>query len=349
VKNNNHILLFLLSLAAIALLAVSRSYFSEEHPVKNADLMRRASRLSEYWMEIIQQDKAQRHLLSAEARHFPSEGLIGDDFSEMTTTLGSLDAKQISVNPQFAAVVVGWITALDLDSTDVVLVTSSGSFPGLAVSTLAALQTMNQRAVLVTSVGASSYGANQPAMTIIDIELLLMKKGGMRYRSELITYGCDNDNGEGLYEGGKEAIDASAGRNGLSVWKPAYLHEAVQKRISIAQHHDVKLLINIGGNQAMLGNCSHASSLPNGLHRSLQTCLHEERGAIARISELGIPVVHFLNIKELGLRYGISDSYLSNEGLFSTRIPNAIMALISVVGIFFGVVKLYAKDKYSSR
>ena len=101
-------------------------------------------------------------------------------------------------------------------------------------------------------------------------------------------------------------------------------------RSDIVKTRHVRLLTNIGGNHAMLGNCAHASSWPNGLHRSVATCAHADRGAIARIHELGIPVIHFLNIKELGLKNGISDSYTSNEELFVTRRTNTIAALCSL-------------------
>ncbi len=296
--------------------------------------------LAESWMKLIQREKESRNLLSVEAHHFPSEALLGKELSEITTTIGSLDAKKISVNPQFAVLVVHWITEINLDSTDEVLVASSGSFPGIAVSTLAALQTMNQRAVLITSVGASSYGANQTEMTIIDIEKILAVRGNLRYTPKLITYGCDNDNGDGFFEGGKEAVDSAAVRNGVILWQPSTLEEAITKRVEIAVQHHTKLLINIGGNHALLGNCAHASSIPNGLHRLMQTCRHTDRGAIARISERGIPTIHFLNIMELGLRYGITDSYIHNEALYVKRSPNNIAVSIFLFTLVVAVVKI---------
>ncbi len=312
--------------------------------------MKQATARAAAWMQIIQKEKEARHLISAEAHHFPAEAMLGDELSEMTTTLGALEAKKISVNPQIAALVVRWITELGLDSTDEVMVASSGSFPGIAVSTLAALQTLNQRTVLVTSVGASSFGANQPAMTILDIENILFAQGGLRYISELVTYGCDNDNGEGFFDGGREEVDSAALRNNTILWVPASLEEAIRKRVEIATRHRIKLLINIGGNHAMLGNCVHASSLPNGLHRSLQICVHSDRGAIARIHETGIPIIHFLNITDLGLKYGISDSHTSNNTLYTAQTPNRwvlscfLFALVAVV-IFLRNVKIDTPER----
>jgi poly-gamma-glutamate system protein len=175
---------------------------------------------------------------------------------------------------------------------------------------------------------------------MIDIETILRQKGNLRYSSELTTYGCDNDNGEGFYEGGKEAVDAAALRNKVKIWKPSTLNEAIAKRIEIAKHHRIGLLINIGGNHAMIGNCVHASSFPNGLQRSAPTCNHQDRGAIAHISELGIPVIHFLNIQRTGVQYGISDSFLVSESLYVMRTPNNIVASIFLFILVIAIVKI---------
>jgi poly-gamma-glutamate system protein len=343
ISDMRFILLFTCAMTCVVL---SRTIFLETGEMRNAGKIRDAIRLAEEWMKLVQQEKEAHHHLSVEAHHLPSEALLGDDFSEMTTTLGSLDAKKISVNPQFAGLVVRWITELGLDSTDEVMVSSSGSFPGLALSVLAALQTMNQRAVLTTSVGASSYGANQPAMTIIDMETLLNTLGNMRYHPELITYGCDNDNGGGFYEGGKEDVDSAALRNGLTIWTPATLKASIAKRIEIAKTHRVRLLINIGGNHAMMGNCAHASSWPNGLHRTVQTCTHEDRGAIAQIHERGIPVIHFLNINDLGLKNGITDSHTANDDLTATRKTKPFAA---GVFLFFLVASILPYHYFTTR
>ncbi len=347
--HNRTIPLILLSVSALILVALSQSYFAEMTPVRNAGRMRAAAELSAEWMGIIHSEKERRGLIPSHARYFPSEALLGEELTPLTTTLGSLDAKQVSVNPQFAAVMVRWITELGLDSTDVVMVASSGSFPGLAVSTLAALQVLNQRVVLLTSAGASSFGANQPEMTLLDMEHLLQLYGGLRFMPELVTYGCDNDNGEGFYEGGKEAVDSSARRNALTIRVPASLTEAVHERIALARHHRIRLLINIGGNHAMLGNCPHASLLPGGLNRTVPSCQHVERGAIERIAESGVPVIHLLNIKELGMQFGITDSHSSNERLYIGESPRPILSFLSLLFLSGGVLLLFRKPRFSDR
>jgi poly-gamma-glutamate system protein len=332
-----NIFLIIFGAVSVALIVLSGTLFTETIPLKNSEKMRRAEDLARTWMDIIRQEKESRHLISHKAHHFPSEALLGEEMTELTTTLGSLEAKRVSVNPQFAALVVLWITELQLDSSDEVLVASSGSFPGLMVSTLAALQTMNQRTLLMTSLGASTFGANQPSMTILDMETLLEKKGGLSYRSQLVTYGCDDDNGVGFYDGGKEAADSSAARNNIQLWIPVSLSHSIQERLRMAKEHHITAVINIGGNQAMLGNCIHASSIPNGLHRSLTSCVHEDRGVLLRLAEVGIPVIHFLDIKELGLRYGITDSFGISSALYHSRTTGRSVSAVAIL-LLFGMV-----------
>ncbi|MBP9211913.1 MAG: hypothetical protein KBF97_03880, partial [Bacteroidetes bacterium] len=105
----------LLSVSALILIGLSQSLVTTTTPVKDADRMRAAVALSASWMGIIYEEKERKGIIPSAARYFPSEALLGDEFTPLTTTLGSLDAKQISVNPQFAAVMVRWITELGLD------------------------------------------------------------------------------------------------------------------------------------------------------------------------------------------------------------------------------------------
>ena len=65
----------------------------------------------------------------------------------------------------------------------------SGSFPALAVSALAALTVLDMEVLMMSSLGASSYGANQPGASWIDMENWLIRRGGLRYCSALVSAG----------------------------------------------------------------------------------------------------------------------------------------------------------------
>ncbi|MBE0602904.1 MAG: poly-gamma-glutamate system protein, partial [Deltaproteobacteria bacterium] len=92
-------------------------------------------------------------------------GLIGVEYTDITTTLGSLAAKRTSTNPAFAAVVVDMLYRAGVRPGDAVAVGFSGSFPALNIAVLSAAKALDLRPVIISSAGSSTYGANQPDMT----------------------------------------------------------------------------------------------------------------------------------------------------------------------------------------
>jgi poly-gamma-glutamate system protein len=116
-------------------------------------------------------------------------GLIGVEYTDITTTLGSLSAKRTSTNPAFAAVVVDMLDQAGVRPGDRVAVSFSGSFPALNIAVLSAARVMDLHPVIISSVGSSMYGANQPEMTWLDMERILADKGLFPYRSNAASLG----------------------------------------------------------------------------------------------------------------------------------------------------------------
>ena len=106
-----------------------------------------------------------------------------------------------------------------IDSTSTIGLSISGSFPALAIATLSAAQTLKLKVVLFSSLGASSYGANQPEATWMDIEKWLHDYGNLKYKTNLLTLGADNDRGEGMLEDADSIFYAAVKRSGH---KPLY-------------------------------------------------------------------------------------------------------------------------------
>ena len=93
-------------------------------------------------------------------------GLIGPEWTALTTTLGNLEAKRSTLNPNFAALMVRYFHEAGLVEGDLVAVGSSGSFPGLALATLCAAKEMHLEVLTIASFGASMYGATRADFTI---------------------------------------------------------------------------------------------------------------------------------------------------------------------------------------
>ena len=306
--------------------------------------MHQAAELCERWFDVVAEVKREKGIAgdSHTATRFAS--MIGDEYTFTTTTLGSLESKETSANPDFAALFVRWYIEAGLDSSSTIGLTMSGSFPSLGIAALAAAQTLGADVVVFSSLGASTYGANQPNMTWLDMESELREHGGLRTRSEIVTLGGENDNGGGMFEDGAAMLHAAADRNGVTLYEPSALDKSILRKTATLMDRKIDLLVNIGGNQASLGRCSHASTIPTGLHEHWHGCADEERGIITRLAEFGIPFVHVLNIKDIAGRYGMPISpgptIAESTALYSKEVVNPvgpIAGIVLVLGLLIGV------------
>ena len=338
---NVHLLILLAILLAGTLSVHILFRKSSNHPAK--ELMQEAVSLHQNWMQIIADKKQELNIKSAAYSNVPNKALLGNDWSEITSTLGTLEAKELTTHPDFAALMVKLIIESGVQKNRNVGVMLSGSFPALALASFAALQTLDMQAVIVSSVGASSYGANQLKATWLDYETWLRKNSEFRYKSNLVTRGAEDDAGNGLLEEGIASIDSAAARNGFALFIPENLRESIQTRMKIFNEANIELLINIGGGQAAMGSCAHNSSIPNGLHLNYEACTDTNRGVISRLSEQNVPFIHLLHIKDLAVQNGIPIAsgkfYAASTGLYeSNRInKSAVVGLLmfSFLGLLF--------------
>jgi poly-gamma-glutamate system protein len=310
----------------------------------DSNQMRQAVALAERWFQLVEKEKKKRGIYPDPGITVKHGGLLGTEYSEITTTLGSLEAKETVLNPNFAALLLKLMHDAGLDSNSVIGINLSGSFPSLAICAFAAVHTLRAKAVVVSSLGASMYGANQLGAAWVDIEHWLYEKGESGIKSSLVTYGAEGDSGGGLAPEGKQILNQSAAQYNVHIFLPNSIRDAVDKRFDIYRGEKINLLINIGGNQASLGSCSHSLTIPNGYHSNIKTCRDYDRGIIMRLSEKGIPFIHLLYVKDLAAQYGlplISDGsdYRDNK-LYITPSVSKLSAILSFLVIFVLVLFL---------
>jgi poly-gamma-glutamate system protein len=346
-RPGTNIRLLIAFLVLLAGTAFSVTIVRKQRPLPYCDVMEASAGLTRRMFGVIEQLKKERNIDSDAHSNVPYNFLIGDEWSEITTTLGSLEAKETSTNPDFSALIVRLLHEAGITQGDKVGVILSGSFPSLAISVLAALQTMDIEAVVMSSLGASTYGANQPGATWIDMETAL-KDNGLKVNSVLVSAGAGNDSGEGLSPEGMSIISNAAYRNGVDLYIPATLHESILKRAEIFREADIALLINIGGNETALGNCAHSTSIPNGLQHGMTRCNDWDRGLISIFSESGIPFINLLDIKDLASRYGMAVSpgkeYSESTNLYNTAITNKILLAIVLAASLIPLFLLIRKS-----
>ena len=304
---------------------LAETQFRKQQPLPFKKSMTESVELTVRMFKVIEDLKLKGSIVSDAGSNVPFRFMIGDEWSAITTTLGSLEAKEISTNPDFSALLVRLLHEADISKGDKVGVIISGSFPSLAISALAALHTMEVEAVVMSSPGASTYGANQPEATWIDMESAL-RRADLHFNTVLVSIGAGGDSGQGLSDEGLAIIRNAAYRNSVDLFIPSSLAESIEKRVGILVEANISLLINIGGNETALGSCPHSLSIPNGLHTKLPVCTDENRGLIARMNESGIPFINMLDIKDLASRYGIDISpgtnYAKATGLYETTTTN---------------------------
>jgi poly-gamma-glutamate system protein len=239
-------------------------------------------------------------------------GLIGVEYTDITTTLGSLVAKRTSTNPAFAAVVVDMLDRAGVRPGDRVAVCLSGSFPALNIAVLSAARVLDLHPVIISSEGASMYGANHPDMTWLDMERVLAETGLLPYRSIAASLGGIAGAQGGLDGTGIEAGRRAINRNSIPLLEEegsSTLTADVQKRLSLFDQalgrRRPTAFINVGGSLTSLGDGPEGHRLPAGLLIKVPAVRNPERGIIFRMGDRGVPVIHLLKIKSIAAQYGI--------------------------------------------
>ena len=241
----------------------------------------------------------------------PAEtALIGQEYTQITTDRGYLEAKLASTNPNFAAVVVDMLHSLELEAGDCVAVAATGSFPALNLSTLAALETFGAEPVLISSVGASNFGATDPFFTWLDMERVVEEAGLLSTRSVAASLGGSNDTGRGLSPKGREMLRQAIERNGVTLIEARQLEDSIQERMLLYREgcapKPVAAFVNVGGGIASLGHSLNSDLIPIGASLRLPQRNYPNRGTLLRFAAEGIPVIQLINVRQLQNRYGLT-------------------------------------------
>lgn len=246
----------------------------------------------------VKTERQRRGLSIQKADDLNETGLIGDYLTPVTTTLGNLEAKRTSVNPNAAALVVHLLFEAGVRPGDRIGVNCSGSFPALNLAVLCAMDAMELEGTVFSSVGASTYGANLEEFTYQDMEYDLFAKGYIQHRSAYVSWGGANDQGLEFSEEVKTAILARLAGQGYSFWEIDDLEENIQARLDC--YEDVACFVNVGGNLVSTGGGT-AYDGGCGLLRSGS----DDQGLIGQYVTQDIPVLHLLNLKKLFPQYGL--------------------------------------------
>jgi poly-gamma-glutamate system protein len=232
-------------------------------------------------------------------------GIVGEEFTPLTTSLGDVAAKRTAANPAFAAAVARYFSDAGLVKGDVVAIGASGSFPAFILATLCAAHALDLEPLAVYSIGSSMYGANLPGFTFADMLDGLRADGILPYRFIAVAPGGERDSGKGVLfdEEGTTLLD-EARRIRLPLIGGGDLARGIQQRLDVfeaaASGRSIRAFVNIGGASANYGGTEASLLVPNGLVRRLAPIPPgPTRGLVFEFAARGIPVVHLLYVKGL--------------------------------------------------
>ncbi len=234
-------------------------------------------------------------------------GLIGSEFSPITTSRGSLEAKRTTTNPNMAALVVFLLREAGVAPGDTIAVGASGSFPALIVATLAAAKAMQLKPVAIYSLGSSQWGANDPGFHWLHMERCLERRVIFETGAVAISLGGDNDTGEGMSSEAGSKLESAIASSGIHFLRQPNLRRNVETRMSLYEDggDTIRAFVHIGGAWANMGEASEVLELEPGLTRIYRLPSPEQRGALFEMAAGDVPVIHLLFIKGLVERYGL--------------------------------------------
>lgn len=274
--------------------------------VSAGDTAARASRLMAGAIDALKPCAAARGVAIDPSTDLNRTGLIGLENSPITTSLGQIEAKRTSVNPNFAGCVVRMLGEAGVERGDAVAIGASSSFPGMILAALAAVDAIGAEPVVISSLGASNWGANNPAFTQLEILDCLRSAGIVDVRPAALAVGGERDDGSDMSDEGRTLIREKIRLTGIPVIEEPDLASNVRARMAVyvagAGGKRIAAFVNVGGSWANMGVDASILELRPGLTEVKKIPPPEKRGVIQEMASRGVPVVHLLFIRGLAER-----------------------------------------------
>jgi poly-gamma-glutamate system protein len=240
-------------------------------------------------------------------------GLIGKQFSSITSDASQLENKVSTINPNISAVFVHWLKELDLRPGDIVAVNMTGSFPALDIAMLSAITILELKPLLVFSAASSQFGANIPYFSWTDMYYALSKQKIFTYPVLGISIGGKHDRGYGMPDNGVAVLKKTIAQYNYPLIDSVDTIDAVNKRMDIYHQYSegqlIAAFINVGGNMASIGlkqinkndpvpRTGKIHSIDTGVVDKLPINLVNTDSVAVRFLKEGIPVINVHNISK---------------------------------------------------
>ena len=299
----------LYALGICGFLFLSGALFLTRKPLEPKDEMLAASRRMAEAIQAVRDCRERSGVAIDPDRDINSTGLIGLETSPITTSLGNLEAKRTTINPNFAGLVTMLLHQAGVRKGDTVAIGASSSFPALIIASLCAVEAMELRGLLICSLGASQWGANHPDFNWLDIMTCLGRSHFLSARPVGLSLGGDGDVGKDMSPEGRALLLRLGRETGLPFIAERDLEANVRERLrtleTAAGDAGIRAFINVGGSYANMGTDSRILKVGPGLASFSEIPPVERRGVIFEMAARRIPVIHLLYVKGLCDRFGL--------------------------------------------
>ena len=310
-------------LVAMAIFSLIVFYSASAITVKNQELAYdtkiAAAQRMERAMAILKEYRMADAIFIDDVNDPNETGLVGRQFTYITTDEGDLNAKISVLDPNVAAMAVDYLVRADVVAGDTVAVTLTGSMPGGNLAVVCAMEEMGVIPIIISSVGASQWGANIEDFTWLDMERELNAAGVISFRTQTASLGGGSDIGRRLSPKGRELIKEAIQRNEIPFLESQDLSDAVTRRMkhfeAIAPISDYAAFLNVGGGAAVLGDAATARILQPGLTTRMDFESMRNGGVMARFGRAGVPVIHILNINSMFAQFDYPYAATPSPGL----------------------------------
>jgi poly-gamma-glutamate system protein len=298
-------MLSIISLTSVELFTVQkkRSYYSKKF---------QASLAMKQGMETIKKYRLKKFGPLNEEFDPAGSGMIGLPDSPISSKAGQLRAKQNSINPNWGAVMVALYKEAGLRKGDTVAMGFSGSFPALNLAAIVAAEVLKLNIIPITSVAASTWGANIPDFTWLDMERILNKEGVIKQKSVAASLGGLEDIALGKSKRKRALLSRAIERNGLHPLEFESTKEHIDERMALywefAEDNRIAAYVNVGGSLGSVGTKTTKKLFTPGLNMNPPQEALGVDGVITRFAREGTPVIHMVYIEKLLKKYGLEES-----------------------------------------
>jgi poly-gamma-glutamate system protein len=236
-------------------------------------------------------------------------GLIGVLTTPITSTTVDIDSKLTSLNPNWAAVVVSMLKEAKVKNGSTVAVSLTGSFPAMNLAVFSAAKALNLRLIIITSVSASTWGANIPGFTWLDMESQLYEKRFTSYRSIAASLGGVQDNALGMSEQGKTILRTTIQKYNIRLLEFDDMRRSINARMDLyydqAKDTQIAAYINVGGGTVAIGSFIGKMRYKSGLNLKPSQKAMRIESVMSRFARNNVPILNINYLKTLAQNYKI--------------------------------------------